>query len=106
MSDNKVLVIGGGIGGLSTAIGLTRSGVPVEVFERMPEVQELGTGTGIQRVAQEGLAMLGLGEAVEAIGGTPFQKQLLVSRSGRTMATIPRRGEAFVVHRGELMELF
>jgi 2-polyprenyl-6-methoxyphenol hydroxylase-like FAD-dependent oxidoreductase len=106
MNDNKVLVIGGGIGGLCTAIGLSQNGVPAEVFERMPEVKEIGTGTGIQRVAQEGLRMLGLSDAVEAIGGTPFQAQLLVSRRGRTMATIPRRGEAFVVHRGELMEVF
>ncbi len=106
MSDDRVIVIGGGIGGLSTAIGLNRRGIPVTVYERMPEVREIGTGTGIQRVAQQGLEMLGLGEAVREIGGTPFEVQLLVARNGRTMATIPRRGEAFVVNRGELLEVF
>jgi 2-polyprenyl-6-methoxyphenol hydroxylase-like FAD-dependent oxidoreductase len=101
-----VIVIGGGIGGLSAAIGLQRRGVPVTVFERMPEVREIGTGTGIQRVAQQALELLDLGGDVREIGGTPFEVQLLLTRTGRTMATIPRRGEAFVVHRGELLEVF
>ena len=106
MSDNRVIVVGGGIGGLSLGIGLQRKGVAVDIYEREPEVRELGTGTGIQAVAQQGLQMLGLGEAVEAIGGAPFEWQLLVTREGRQMAKIPRRGEAFVVNRGELLEVF
>ncbi len=106
MDDKKVLVIGGGIGGMSTAIGLKRGGTPVAVFERMPEVREIGTGTGIQRVVQKGLEMLGIGEAVRAIGGDPIEEHRMVSHSGRVMARIPRRGEAFVVHRGELLEVF
>ncbi len=106
MSDDKVIVIGGGIGGLSTAIGLSRHGIPFSVHERMPVVMEMGTGTGIQRVAQQALEMLGLGDHVREIGGTPFEVQLLVSRKGRTMANIPRRREAFVVNRGELLDVF
>jgi 2-polyprenyl-6-methoxyphenol hydroxylase-like FAD-dependent oxidoreductase len=103
---DRVVIVGAGIGGLSLAVGLRRSGVPIAVYERQPEVRELGTGTGIQRVAQQGLEMLGLREPLQQIAGTPFQALLLKShKRGRTMATIPRRGEAFVVHRGELLEV-
>lgn len=104
MGDDKVMIVGCGIGGLSLAVGLQRNGVPISVHEIQPEVKELGTGVGIQRVAQQGLVMLGLSEAVERIGGTPFEEQLIrSSRTGRILARIPRRGEAFIVNRGELL---
>ncbi|HLM86055.1 MAG TPA: FAD-dependent monooxygenase [Solirubrobacteraceae bacterium] len=106
MADNGVLIIGAGIGGLSLAVGLTRKGVPISVHESQPEVKEIGTGTGIQRVAQTGLELLGLSAAAREIGGQGFQELRLKSyKRGRTMASIPRRGEAFVVHRGELVEM-
>ncbi len=106
MADNAVIIVGAGIGGLSLAVGLKRQGVPISVHERASEVKEIGTGTGIQRVAQQGLEMLGLTDAIREIGGQGFEELRLKSRrKGRTMAAIPRRGEAFVVHRGELLEV-
>jgi salicylate hydroxylase len=39
-----VLVVGGGIGGLSTALALARKGVPVQVLEQAPEFTEIGAG--------------------------------------------------------------
>jgi 2-polyprenyl-6-methoxyphenol hydroxylase-like FAD-dependent oxidoreductase len=105
MDDSRVIIVGAGIGGLSLAVGLKRQGVPISVHERASEVREIGTGTGIQRVAQQGLEMLGLTDAIRAIGGQGFEElKLKTYKRGRTMATIPRRGEAFVVHRGELLE--
>ncbi len=107
MADgNKVIIMGAGIGGLSLAVGLRRNGVACSIHECRPEVAELGTGTGIQRVAQQGLEMLGLGESLRDVAGQPFEALLLKSyKAGRPMAKIPRRGEAFVVHRGELLEV-
>jgi salicylate hydroxylase len=44
-SANKpVLVVGGGIGGLSTALALSRKGIPVQVLEQAPEFAEIGAG--------------------------------------------------------------
>lgn len=104
MAHDKVIIVGGGIGGLSLAVGLQRAGIPIAVHEQQPEIRELGTGVGIQAVAIQALDQLGLGEAVRKIGGTPFEAQLLRSaRTSRVIARIPRRGEAFVVHRGELL---
>jgi salicylate hydroxylase len=39
-----ILVVGGGIGGLSTALALSRKGVPVQVLEQAPEFMEIGAG--------------------------------------------------------------
>ena len=40
----KVLIIGGGIGGLSTTLALRRQGVDVDVVERDPEWGVYGVG--------------------------------------------------------------
>ena len=40
----RIGICGGGIGGLSAAIGLTSLGHDVEVFERAPELRATGAG--------------------------------------------------------------
>src|ERR1700733_3476260 len=105
-SSERVLVIGGGIGGLTAAAALKTGGVPVEVFERQPALRELGTGVGIQRVAAQALSMLGLRDELRKISGPGFEElQLLSWRDGHTMAAVPWHGEVVAVHRGELLEL-
>jgi len=102
----KVLVVGGGIGGLAAGAALRAGGVPFEIFERQPELRELGTGVGVQRVASQALSMLGLRDALREISGPGFQALRLLSwRDGRTLAEIPWHREVVAVHRGELLEL-
>jgi 2-polyprenyl-6-methoxyphenol hydroxylase-like FAD-dependent oxidoreductase len=101
-----VIVIGGGIGGLSATAALRAKGVPVEVFERQPELRELGTGVGIQRVAAQALAILGLRDALRAMSGPGFEALRLVSwKDGRTLTEIPWHREVVAVHRGELLDI-
>jgi 2-polyprenyl-6-methoxyphenol hydroxylase-like FAD-dependent oxidoreductase len=40
----KIIVIGGGIGGLTAAIALSRAGIDVEVYERAAALREVGAG--------------------------------------------------------------
>lgn len=63
MPAGKVLVIGGGIGGLSTAIALLQEGVEAHVFERADALREIGAGVTIWSNASKALAHLGLGDA-------------------------------------------
>jgi phytoene dehydrogenase-like protein len=42
MTASKAIVIGGGIGGLAAAVGLRKVGMAVTVFERSPEICEVG----------------------------------------------------------------
>src|SRR3954452_4658079 len=64
----KVLIVGAGIGGLTTAIALRRIGIDATVFEQAPELREVGAGISLWPNAIKALRRLGLGDAVEGVG--------------------------------------
>lgn len=64
----KILVIGGGIGGLGTALSLHSAGIDVEVFEQVPRIEALGVGINLQPNAVRELIELGLGDGLCAVG--------------------------------------
>lgn len=64
----RVLVIGGGIGGLATALGLRQAGWEVEVFERAPALREVGAGIALWSNGLRALDRLGVGDAVRTAG--------------------------------------
>jgi 2-polyprenyl-6-methoxyphenol hydroxylase-like FAD-dependent oxidoreductase len=64
----KVLVVGGGVGGLSTTIALRREGVDVDVVERDPAWGVYGVGIIQPGNALRALHSLGLAEACVAAG--------------------------------------
>lgn len=76
MTNTRVIVIGGGIGGLTAAIALNRAGIPAAVYERAPELREVGAGITIWTNALKVLRKLGVGPAVEA-NGTPLRQSEL-----------------------------
>jgi 2-polyprenyl-6-methoxyphenol hydroxylase-like FAD-dependent oxidoreductase len=63
----KVLVIGGGIGGLSTALSLEAAGIEVAVFEKTPTIEALGVGINLQPNAVRELTELGLDDQLKAV---------------------------------------
>jgi salicylate hydroxylase len=67
----KVLVAGGGIGGLTAACCLTKAGYDVEVFEQAPELSEIGAGIQLSANAMHVLNDLGLGPAISELGVRP-----------------------------------
>ena len=64
----KVIVVGGGIGGLSASVALRRVGVEAVVFERAAELREVGAGISLWSNAMRALRGLGLEGAVRALG--------------------------------------
>lgn len=64
----KILVIGGGIGGLAVALALTRAGQHVSVFERTSEIKEVGAALTVWPNAVRVLQGLGLADLVPTIG--------------------------------------
>lgn len=66
--DDRALIIGGGIGGLSAALALRRAGIEAVVFERAPELSEVGTGIGLWINGMAALQAIGVCEAVQARG--------------------------------------
>ena len=107
----KALVIGGGIGGLATAIALIQIGFEVEVFERFAELHDVGAGLSLWANAIRALDYLGLGNAVRALalpetaGGihTPAGKLLMRTSNAQLQAKF---GDLSVmVHRAELHDM-
>ncbi len=67
MKIRRIVVIGGGIGGLAAALGLQRRGFRVAVYERAPEIREIGAGIIVTSNARRALNDLRVDEALEAI---------------------------------------
>jgi FAD-dependent urate hydroxylase len=65
----KVIVIGAGIGGLTTAIALQQAGYTVEIYERTRELRPAGAGISLWSNGVKVLNWLGLGKQLAAIGG-------------------------------------
>ena len=63
----KVLIVGGGIGGLTAAIALVRQGIDVDVYERADSFKEIGAGVSLAPNARRLLERLGLREELKAI---------------------------------------
>ena len=64
----KVGIVGGGIGGLATAVGLQRTGVDVTVVERSERPAVSGSGISLFGNGLAALAALGMGDAAREIG--------------------------------------
>ena len=64
----KAIIIGGGIGGLTTAIALQQRGIDATVFEAAPEIKALGAGIVMASNAMQVLQRLGVAEKVKANG--------------------------------------
>lgn len=64
----RIVVVGGGIGGLAAAVALHRRGRRVVVLERAEEFTEIGAGLSLWPNAMRALAALGLAEQVRALG--------------------------------------
>ena len=63
-----ISIIGGGIAGLSLALGLHQKGIACEVYESVPEVKEIGVGITLLPHAMKELAALGVQAELEAVG--------------------------------------
>ncbi len=64
----RVIVVGGGIGGLSAAIALRQRGCEVQVIEQAEEIRPLGAGLSLWSNAMQCLQKLGLAERLLAQG--------------------------------------
>ncbi|GAA2811075.1 FAD-dependent oxidoreductase [Nonomuraea dietziae] len=94
----KAVIVGAGVGGLTTAIALRAIGWEVSIFERWPRIVAEGTALGIRPDAQAGLAGLGLGERLRE-RTVPYLRAQIRTPGGRRLADLPldriqRRGGA------------
>jgi FAD-dependent urate hydroxylase len=69
MYNLKVVIIGAGIGGLTTGIAMKQAGYQVEIYDRAQELRPAGAGISLWSNGVKVLNHLGLGEKLAAIGG-------------------------------------
>ncbi|HEY9909466.1 MAG TPA: FAD-dependent urate hydroxylase HpxO [Thermosynechococcaceae cyanobacterium] len=69
MDNLKVVVIGGGMGGLTAGIALRQAGYQVQVFDRVHELRPAGAGISLWSNGVKVLNHLGLGQEIAQIGG-------------------------------------
>ncbi|MET7412148.1 FAD-dependent oxidoreductase [Streptomyces rubiginosohelvolus] len=81
-------VIGAGIGGLATAIGLRRAGWSVTVLERRTELERYGAAFGIHPTAQSALDRLGVGDALRE-HAVPYRDAHIRTPDGTSIARLP-----------------
>jgi 2-polyprenyl-6-methoxyphenol hydroxylase-like FAD-dependent oxidoreductase len=62
----RVVVVGGGLAGVAVAVGLSRSGHDVTLYERASALREAGTAIAIMRNGVQALACLGLADSIRA----------------------------------------
>ncbi len=89
----KVLIAGGGIGGLAAALACARAGQTVQLFERAPVFAEIGAGIQLGSNVTRILHGWGLQEALEAVAAYPDRLQARDAVSGKTLGTL-RLGDA------------
>jgi salicylate hydroxylase len=110
MPENaRVLIAGGGIGGIIAALALLQRGFDVQVYEQASTLQEIGAGVQISSNGSRVLCALGLQPAMEAIAAVPIGKQVRLFNTGRIWkmydvgtVSVEKYGAPYwMVHRGD-----
>jgi 3-hydroxybenzoate 6-monooxygenase len=108
-----VIIVGGGIGGLSAAFALTRKGLKVRVLERSPEFGEVGAGIQIAPNCTRILKSYGLLDDAKAHGVLPVTMVMKDAVDGSVLTSLDLRdmerryGTPYmVIHRSDLHGLF
>jgi 2-polyprenyl-6-methoxyphenol hydroxylase-like FAD-dependent oxidoreductase len=108
----RVLIVGGGIGGLSLARELALRGIHAEVLERAAQLNPVGAGIIMNPNAMRVLERNGLADAVRA-DSWPYLTRETRDRRGRLLATRDYRplyeggklAQGALVHRAHLLEV-
>lgn len=85
---SRVVIVGGGIGGLAAAVALERVGIEAAVFERAPALKEVGAGLSLWSNAVRALHQLGLADPIVARGSVIERAQTLTA-AGRLLSEAP-----------------
>jgi salicylate hydroxylase len=111
----RVAVVGAGLGGLTLAIALRQYGIRATVFERTPELREVGAAVALAANSTRLLRRLGLEDELATIATVPTELCYRHWRDGRVVAALPigrdntyadRFGAPFYgLHRGQLQRI-
>jgi 2-polyprenyl-6-methoxyphenol hydroxylase-like FAD-dependent oxidoreductase len=104
---DEVLIVGGGVGGLTLGLALHAAGIPCRIFESVAEIRPIGVGINVLPHASKELAALGLEKALSGIA-IETRDATFFNRFGQLIYQEPLGRAAgyahpqFSIHRGDL----
>ncbi|MPZ57201.1 MAG: monooxygenase [Rhizobiales bacterium] len=109
----KILIAGGGIGGITTALALRRRGIDAELFEQAEAFRQVGAGIQLSANATRVLRTLGLGEALARVGVYPEGRDYRAWDDGDRLYYTPLGARAetqfgapyYHAHRADLLDV-
>jgi salicylate hydroxylase len=109
----KILIVGGGIGGMTAAACLLQAGFNVQVFEQAKALGEVGAGIQLSANPMRVMKHLGLVDKLAALGVQPSSYQFKLFDSGEVLQEIPlgkgyeaQHGVPYLsVHRADLLDV-
>lgn len=105
--SNEIIIVGGGIGGLTLALALHKAKVPFRVYESAKEIKPLGVGLNLLPHAMRELSLLGLESALRS-KGVETREYCFFTRLGQLIHREPRgeyagyRWPQVSIHRADL----
>ncbi len=113
-TQRRIVIAGGGIGGLATAMGLAQKNIPSIVLERAAELGEIGAGIQLGPNAFHAFDYLGVGDAAREMAVYIDALKLMDAMTGESIATVPLdapfrarfKNPYAVIHRGDLHGVF
>jgi 5-methylphenazine-1-carboxylate 1-monooxygenase len=104
---DDILIVGGGVGGLTLGLALHAAGIPCRIFESVAEIRPIGVGINLLPHASKELAALGLEQALARIA-IETSDATFFNRFGQLIYQEPLGRAAgyahpqFSIHRGDL----
>jgi salicylate hydroxylase len=111
--SHKILIAGGGIAGMASALALARTGWQAQVYERAKVFSEVGAGVQLGPNVTRILQAWGLDHALKQVAAFPTQLQARSTAHGEVLATLAlgadmqrRYGAPYVtLHRADLHQM-
>ncbi len=108
-----IIIVGAGIGGLTTALALARRGYSCEVLESTREIAAIGAGVTLAPNAMRVYGHLGVATAIEVAGVEPTQQRVQHWADGRTLVAFERGSKVrdaygapyIYIHRADLHDI-
>jgi 2-polyprenyl-6-methoxyphenol hydroxylase-like FAD-dependent oxidoreductase len=83
----KINIIGGGIGGLTTAIALQQKSFSVKIYEAAPAIREVGAGLWVAANAINIFERLGIADEIKK-AGNQLESSMLADHNGKPMSKV------------------